>query len=67
MENEQKLYYIGREVVREIDYNNSMCEGCIANRTDGICGIVVHHAGDEYYYCTDSENEYVFKFKENVE
>jgi len=67
MEKEQKLYYRGMEIFREINYSNSMCKGCVADRTDGHCGIVLEDHVDGTYYCVDKENEYVFKFKEEVE
>lgn len=67
MENQQKLYYRGVEIIREINYSKSMCKGCVADRLDGHCGLAIAEGGtDEKYYCTDSENEYVFKYKEEV-
>lgn len=38
-----------------------------ANKADDSCGMAMYHAGHEDYYCTDSENEYVFKYKEEAE
>lgn len=67
MEKEVKLYYRGKEVIREINDCYSLCGDCVANKADGSCGMAMYPAGDEDYYCTDSENEYVFKYKEEAE
>lgn len=64
----QKLYYRGMEIIREINYSNSMCGGCVADRTDGHCGLAITGGGNgDKYYCSDSENEYIFKYANEEE
>ena len=68
MEKEQKLYYMGREIIREINDCYSLCGDCVANKADGSCGLAITGGGSEdAYYCTDNDNEYVFKYKEEAQ
>jgi hypothetical protein len=63
--NEQKLYYNDREIIRVLN-TGYYCRGCVGNSIRCKLGVSNGYP-DDLYYCTDSDNDYIFKFKEEAE
>jgi hypothetical protein len=65
MEDEQKMYYNGREVIRVVN-TGYYCKGCVGSIQRCSLGASNGYP-DNLYYCNDGEVDYIFKFKEEAE
>jgi hypothetical protein len=70
MENEQKLYYSGYEVIKiKLSPSDTVdCRNCVMLEWDWSCDVPYDPSDEDKWQCWKEDgSEYVFKFKEGVE